>query len=147
MGLRFLRGGSRDSAFKTFEKQFGAYFPRAFAYAFANLGDEAAARDVVGGAFSGVFADGTSGSDEDFRIALFVALREECRVRKRAVPLDVGIASSERDVLTLAFDGGLSMDEVNRVLASDRAVDTLTSALRKMRALSRPGIPAFFRVP
>jgi len=58
MGLRLFPGnqGMGEASDGSRRKRFGAYFPRLFAYAQSNVGDEAAAREVVIEAFSAVFA-------------------------------------------------------------------------------------------
>jgi len=149
MGLRFIRrrhdGGHRTDAHQL---RFNTYFPRAFAYAYSNLGDEAASREVVGAAFSTALTGHASAEDQAFRIGLFTALRDNCRERKRKVPLDIGLAVAERDVITLTFDGGLTSAEVDAVLGTDTAALKLSSALRRMSETSSPSIiPSFYRLP
>ncbi len=147
MGLQFRRH-RRDTNVAKFEKRFCAYFPRAFAYAYSNLGEEPAARDVVSAAFPQVFAEHPGVDEESLRIELFTALRNLCKERKRKVPLDIGLSASEREVITLTFDAGLTSSEVDQVLGTDTAAPRLTSALRRMREVSSPSIiPAFYRLP
>lgn len=147
MGLRFLRRGGGDPEDNLMARRFGACFPRAFAYAYNSLGDEAAARETVSDAFSRVFVESSSFDDTTFRTTLFSVLRALCRDRRPAIPLDIGLAGPERDVITLIFDAGLTTDEVSRVLATDDGPERLTSALRKMRNSGTPAvIPSFFRV-
>ena len=149
MGLRFIRrrqdGGRRTDAHQV---RFNSYFPRAFAYAYSNLGDEVTAREVVGAAFSTALTGHASAEDEAFRIGLFTALRDNCRERKRKVPLDIGLAVAERDVITLTFDGGLTSAEVDVVLGTDTAALNLSRALQRMSEMSSPSIiPSFYRLP
>ena len=147
MGLRFLRRGGGDPADNLMAQRFGACFPRAFAYAYNNLGDESAARETVGDAFCRAFVEPAAFDDSTFRTTLFSLLRALCRERRPALPLDIGLAAPERDVVTLMFDAGLTTDEVSQVLAADDAPERLTSALRKMRNAGGPAvIPSFFRV-
>jgi len=149
MGLKFIRrrhfGGHHGAAEQV---RFNAYFPRAFAYAYSNLGDESTAREVVGAAFSTALTDYNAADDPAFRIGLFTALRESCRDRKRKVPLDIGLAAGERDVITLTFDGGLTSAEVDAVLGTDTAAMKLSRALQRMSQTSSPSIiPSFYRLP
>ena len=149
MGLRFIRrrqaGGHRTDAHQA---RFNAYFPRAFAYAYSSLGDESTAREVVGVAFSGALTGYASADDQAFRIGLFTALRDTCRERKRKVPLDIGLALAEREVITLTFDAGLTSAEVDAVLGTDTAAMKLSGALQRMSETSSPSIiPSFYRLP
>jgi len=148
MGLRFVRrrqdGGHRKDADQV---RFNAYFPRAFAYAYSNLGDESTARELVSAAFCEALTDYASGEDKEFRIGLFTALRDSCRKRKRKVPVDIGLPVAERDVVTLTFDGGLTSAEVDAVLESDTAALKLSRALQRMSETSSPSIiPSFYRL-
>ena len=139
--------GRRGDQSSEFERKFAMYFPRAFAYAYSNLGDETASREVVGEAFGSIFVERPGLADVEFRVELFTYLSALCREHKRAVPLDIGIAPIERDVVTLAFDAGLTSGEVNLVLGGDTAAVRLTRALKKMRATSAPSVvPSFFRL-
>jgi len=149
MGLRFVRrrhdGGHRADAH---EVRFTAYFPRAFAYAYSNIGEEAATRELVGAAFSMVLTEYASSDDQAFRIGLFSSLRDSCRERKRKMPLDIGLAVAERDVITLTFDGGLTSEEVDAVLGTGTAALKLSRALQRMSETSSPSIiPSFYRLP
>jgi DNA-directed RNA polymerase specialized sigma24 family protein len=145
MGLRFIRR-RRDE--KDDERRFNAYFPRAFAYVYSNLGAEALALEVVDAGFSRALTSHGHEGEEAFRLALFVALRELCQERKRKMPLDIGLGKAERDVVTLTFDAGLQTWEVNTILGTQTAALHLSNALRKMRELSSPSIiPSFFRLP
>ena len=146
MGLRFLhrgRNGDADDILRLFD----AYFPRAFAYGYSNLGDEAATREVVASAFSETLAEAPLKDEKAFRLILFSSIRSHCRERKRKMPLDIGLAGPERDVITLAFDAGLTSEEVCHVLGSDDASDYLMSALDRMRQTASSSIiPSFFRL-
>jgi DNA-directed RNA polymerase specialized sigma24 family protein len=139
--------GGRGGEERELEQRFGAYFPRAFAYTYSNLGNEAVACDLVAEAFGAVFTKHRHATDDQFRIELFQALRSLCHGRKRAIPLDIGISAAERDVVTLVFDAGLSSDEAREVLADEAVAVRLMVALEKMRATSSQAIvPLFFRL-
>lgn len=148
MGLRFIR--RRDDAGKrvdSLEWRFNAYFPRAFAYVYSNLGDESSAREVVGAGFSAVLSEHPSGDEEAFRISLFGTLRGLCREHKRKMPLDIGLGMAERDVITLTFDAGLTSWEVDLILGVNDTAVELSSALERMRDTSSPSIiPSFYRI-
>jgi DNA-directed RNA polymerase specialized sigma24 family protein len=147
MGLRFIRGRGRGRGANEDETRFNTYFPRAFAYVYTNLGDEAAAREVVGAGFSQALMMGGSADEETFRRVLFSTLRELCRERRRKMPLDIVLAAAERDVITLTFDAGLPTSEVEVIVGEDAALN-LSRGLQKMRELASPSIiPSFFRLP
>jgi len=147
MELQFRRPKRGGDGAK-FEDRFGAYFPRAFAYAYSNLGDEPGACEVVSAALSQVFSERPGVDEECFRIELFTALRDICQARQRKIPLDIGLSASQREVITLTFDGGLTSSEVDQVLGTDTAALLLTSALCRLRETSSPSIiPSFYRLP
>lgn len=145
MGLQFRRHKRATDAAE-FERRFSAYFPRAFAYAYGNLGDEPGACEVVSAALYQVFSEFPAVDEERFRIELFTALHNGCEARERKMPLDMGLPASEREVITLTFDGGLTSSEVDRVLGTDTAALRLTSGLQRMGDTSSPSIPAFYRL-
>jgi len=147
MGLRFIRRetGSR-SAQDVIEKRFRLYFPRAFAYALSNLGDEEKARTVVMEAFAGIFAVSSQMPEEQFRIALFSAARDLYKTQARAVPLDFGLSERERDALTLIFDARLTPAEAERVAGRTGLMGDLERGLRRLGTASSPAdVPSFYR--
>jgi DNA-directed RNA polymerase specialized sigma24 family protein len=149
MGIRFLhRETGGDTARETLERRFGSYFPRAFAYAFSNVGDEAQVRGLVTEAFGRIFSASPQIPEEQFRIALFSALAELCRTQPRPLPVDFGLSQRERLAVTLTFDAGLSVAEAGRVAGSDKVGEDLQRALRKLQAGASPAaVPDFFQAP
>jgi len=147
MGIRFIRRETAgETALEVSEKRFGAYFPRAFAYAFSNVGDPERARDIVKEVLGRIFAASPRMPDEQFRIALFSAVRELCRTLPRPVPIDFGLSERERDAVTLVFDARLSVAEAGRVTGADSVGSDLERALRKLHAGSLPPkVPNFFQ--
>jgi len=147
MGIRFIRRQTvGETALEVSEKRFGSYFPSAFAYAFSNVGDQERARDMVKEAFGRIFAASPQMPEEQFRIALFSALRELCRTLPRPVPIDFSLSERERDAVTLVIDAKLSIADAGRVTGADSVGSDLERALRKLHAgSSPPKVPNFFQ--
>ena len=150
MGLRLSRGNqSMDEISNgSRRKRFGAYFPRLFAYAQANMGDEAAARGVVIEAFAAVFARQPVLDEDSFRIALFGVARDLCQAAPAARPVDSCLTSRERDVVSLLFDAQLTRGEVGSLIGApeESVTGDLVRALKKLREVLGPAtIPSFLR--
>jgi len=149
MGIRFLhRETGGDTAREALERRFQSYFPRAFAYAVSNVGDEEQVRGLVTEAFGRIFSASPQMPEEQFRIALFSALSELCRTQPRPVPVDFGLSQRERSAVTLTFDAGLSVAEAGRVAGAENLAADLERALRKLQAGASPAtVPNFFQAP
>ena len=150
MGLRLFPGnqGTDDISNGSRRKRFGAYFPRLFAYAQANVGDEAAAREVVIEAFAAVFARRPALDDDAFRIALFGIARDLCRAAPNARPVDSCLSTRERDVVSLLFDAQLTRGEVGSLIGApeESVTGDLLRALKKLREVMGPAtVPSFLR--
>ena len=117
-------------------ERFGVHFPRLFAYAYAYVGGEAAAREIAAEALARALARHPDLPDEEFRLALFGLARRLCRAAACTnAPLGDMLSRREREVLSLVFDAQLRRHEVGALLKlkEDAVTSALVSGLTKLR--------------
>jgi DNA-directed RNA polymerase specialized sigma24 family protein len=140
------RANGNGPVWEKLRRGFGTYFPRLFAYARSQLGEDTASRAIVAEAFATAFEHCRDLPEDEFRLLLFGLVYRLCRSeRSRRKVGQTGLTHRESETLALIFDAQLSRAEVARLLKV-RAEVVSSSLLRGLRKLRGGADPAAVNV-
>ena len=126
--------------------RYDEYFPRVFAYVHSCVAGDPTAQDIIVQAFSRAFSQAGASDEDRFRTELFRTARQLCRPALKDGKSDEGDAlnARERDVISLAFDAGLSRDQIARLfrIRGKTVNSLLISGLRKLKEATSPAAAA-----